>query len=658
MLMAPQHAITQGDYTMRMPAIKARDVRRFLIGERFPTSYELHERLDTMRALAVFASDAISSNAYATEAIMSVLILLGSAALRYTLPLALAVASLILMVVYSYIQTIYHYPSGGGAYMVAKDNLGRYPSLLAGAALLIDYVMTVAVSSSAGVRAVTSAFPEATEYRVLIALAAITLIAWINLRGARESGTIFAVPTYAFVVGAVVVILIGLVRHLGLFGTAPLPVNATTTPPVRDATGLALIWLLLRAFSGGCTALTGIEAISNGVQAFKPPEARHATHTMIAMAIIAVTLFLGISFLATTMHLTPEELGESILSQLTRLVAGRGWLYYWVQVFTALILFLAANTGFQDFPRLSYILAREGFMPRWLQNRGDRLVYSSGIVVLALLSAGLVLLFRADEIAMLPLYALGVMLSFCLSQAGMSHLMARVGRLAPGESLNTGATVVHYEPNWRWKRALNIAGAAITGAVFVVLVATKFVEGAWVVVLALPVIVYFFERIHRHYGRVAQALSVERLDERELNVIADVAIVPIGDIHRGTLLALQYARRIASDVRAVCVATSPEARARVEQRWRRFPSVTGGLELVVLDYAYRDLLPPLVDYVAELSANEYPGRLLTVVIPEFLPANRLARLLHNQTASFLRRTLREHPDVIIIDVPIHVQDRG
>ncbi|MGI6375002.1 MAG: APC family permease [Anaerolineae bacterium] len=642
---------------MRMPTIKARDVKRFLIGERFPTSRELHERLDTVRGLAVFASDTISSNAYATEAIMSVLILLGSAALRFTLPLALAVASLILMVVYSYIQTIYHYPSGGGAYMVAKDNLGRYPSLVAGAALLIDYVMTVAVSTSAGVRAVTSAFPETSDYRVLIALTAITLISWVNLRGVRESGTIFAVPTYAFFTGTLVVIAIGLVRHLGLFGAAPLPVSAMVVPPQRDATGLALIWLLLRAFSGGCTALTGIEAISNGVQAFKPPEARHATTTMVLMAVIAVVLFLGISFLATTMHLAPVELGESILSQLTRNVVGSGFLYYWVQVFTALILFLAANTGFQDFPRLSFFMAREGFMPRWMQNRGDRLVYSSGIIVLALISATLVIVFRADEIAMLPLYALGVMLSFCLSQAGMSQLMARVGKLSPGETLNTGVTTVHYEPNWHWKRALNIAGSITTGAVFIVLVATKFAEGAWMVVLALPLFVYGFERIHHHYERVAKALSVEHFDERQLNVIANVAIVPIGDIHRGTLLALQYARRIASDVRAVSIATSPEARARVEQRWQRFPSVTAGLSLVVLDYEYRDLLEPLVNYITRLNATEFPDHLVTVVIPEFLPSNRLARLLHNRTASFLRRALREHPDIIIIDVPIHVGDR-
>jgi amino acid transporter len=382
--------------------------KRVLIGEPFPTSQEVHERLDKVRGLAVFASDPISSNAYATEAIMGVLIVLGSGALRMTLPIAIGVATLVLMVVFSYIQTILHYPDGGGAYTVAKDNLGRYPSLLAGAALLTDYILTVSVSVSAGVRAVTSAVPEAFDYRIIIALAAIAFITWINLRGVRESGTIFAFPTYAFVVGVLVTIGIGLVRHLELFGAPPLPVLEDAVPATDSLVGFAYIWLLLRAFAGGCTALTGIEAISNGVKAFKPPESRNAAITMVAMGAIAMSLFIGITFLATTMHLVPMEHGESILSQMTRSTAGSGFLYYWVQLFTALILFLAANTGYQDFPRLSSFLAKDGFLPRWMQNRGDRLVYSSGIIVLAVISSIIVILFQANEIAMLPLYALGV----------------------------------------------------------------------------------------------------------------------------------------------------------------------------------------------------------------------------------------------------------
>lgn len=629
------------------------EVKRVLIGEPFPTSREIHERLDKVRGLAVFASDPISSNAYATEAIMSVLIVLGSGALRLTLPLALAVAALVLLVVFSYVQTIFHYPMGGGGYMVTKDNLGRYPSLLAGGALLTDYVLTVSVSVSAGVRAVTSAFPEAFDYRVLIALAAIALVTWMNLRGVRESGTYFAIPTYAFVAGVLLVIGIGLVRHVGLFGAAPLPDLHGTVEAEKNLVGVAYVWLLLRAFAGGCTALTGIEAISDGVQAFKPPESRNAAQTMVAMGIIAMSLFVGISFLSTQMHLVPTH-EESILSQMTRNIAGSGILYYWVQVFTALILFLAANTGYQDFPRLSSFLARDGFLPRWMQNRGDRLVYSSGIIVLATISSLIVIAFSANEIAMLPLYALGVMLSFTLSQAGMSRLMTKVGTLQPGESMDTNVTHIHYEPNWRWKRRVNIVGATTTGIVFVILLATKFVDGAWIVALAIPLLVLLFHRIHRHYERVAASLSTENFHEEDLTEIANVVIVPFSDIHRGSLLALQYAKRISSNVRAVVIASSPESRARVEQRWARFPKLTEGIELVIIDYDYRDILTPLVEYIDRVNNEEFKDSLITIVIPEFISEDIPSQLLHNQTANFLRRQLRSQEDIVIIDVPYHI----
>ncbi len=626
-------------------------VKRVLIGEPFPTSQEIHERLDKVRGLAIFASDPISSNAYATEAIMGVLIVLGSGALALTLPIAVAVAVLVLMVIFSYIQTILHYPNGGGAYIVAKDNLGRYPSLLAGAALLTDYVLTVSVSVSAGVRAVTSAIPEAFDYRVIIAVAAIALITWINLRGMRESGTIFAFPTYAFVAGVLLTILIGLVRHLGIGGAAPLPVLEEAIPPAESLTGFAYLWLLLRAFAGGCTALTGIEAISDGVKAFKPPESKNAAITMVAMGAIAMSLFLGITFLATAMHLVPVEHGESILSQLTRNTTGSGVLYYWVQLFTALILFLAANTGYQDFPRLSSFLAKDGFLPRWMQNRGDRLVFSSGIIVLALVSSVMVIIFQANEIAMLPLYALGVMLSFTLSQAGMSRLMSKIGQLTPGETTSTGSTEIHYEKGWRWKKVVNTLGAITTGIVFVILVATKFLDGAWIIVLAIPLLVFMFYRIHRHYEHVAESLTTEYFDEADLVAVANVAIVPIADIHRGTLRALQYAKRIATEVRAVCVATTPEMHQRIEQRWARFPQLTQGVTLVIIDYDFRDVLTPLVNYIEHVSHEEFKDLLITIVIPEFVPASALAQVLHNQTANLLRWQLRAKKHIIVIDVP-------
>ncbi len=630
------------------------DIKRTLFGEPFPTSQEIHERLDKVRGLAVFASDTISSNAYATEAIMTVLIVLGSGALVMTMPLAIAVAVLVLLVIFSYIQTIVHYPGGGGAYIVSKDNLGMYPSLMAGAALLIDYVLTVAVSTSAGVRAVTSALPELYDYRVIIALAAIAFITWVNLRGMRESGTIFALPTYLFVLGVMVTIVIGLARYSGLFGLEPLPSFHESVPATASLTGFAFLWLLLRAFAGGCTAMTGIEAISDGVSAFKPPESRNAVITMVAMGIIAMALFLGIAFLSTAMHLIPTEHGESILSQMTRQVTGTGIIYYWVQIFTALILFLAANTGYQDFPRLSSFLAKDGYLPRWMQNRGDRLVFSSGITVLAVVSALVVIIFQADEIAMLPLYALGVMLSFTLSQSGMSHLMRRIGRLKPGESAHTGITTIHYEPRWHWKWGVNIVGAITTGIVFMILMATKFLDGAWIVVLAIPMLVFGFHWVNKHYQSVAQALSTRELEEDDLAEVANVAIVPMADVHRGTLQALQYARRIATDVRAVCIATTQEMHERVERRWARFPKLTEGIKLIIIDYDYRDILTPLVEYIETVNHVEFPEQLVTIVIPEFVPAETLGRILHNQTANLMRRHLRSREDVIVIDVPFHI----
>ena len=617
---------------------------------------EMHERLDNFRALAIFASDPISSNAYATEAIMSVLIVLGSGALSLTLPIGLAVAGLILLVISSYIQTIIHYPGGGGAYMVAKDNLGEFPSLLAAAALLTDYILTVAVSVSAGVRAVTSAFPEIYDYRILLAILAIILVTWMNLRGIRESGTVFAIPTYAFVLGVLVTIVIGVLRQFQLFGIAPLPVEAAAIQAIAAPEGFAYIWLLLRAFSGGCTALTGIEAISDGVQAFKPPESKNAVKTMIIMGTIAMTLFIGITVIATHMHLVPGET-ESILSQMTRGVNGRGFIYYWVQLFTAAILFLAANTAYQDFPRLSSFLAKDRFMPRWMQNRGDRLVYSGGIIVLAFLASLLVILFQANEIAMLPLYALGVMLSFSTSQTGMFFLMGKIAKLKPGENIQTKVTTIHYEKRPRLKQTLNIVGALVTFVVFVILLTTKFVEGAWIVVVIIPILIFMFYSIRHHYERVSQALALHDLDPDTLSEIANTVIVPIGDVHRGVLRALVYAKRISKDVRAICVVTSPDMKERILRRWNQFPKVTRRVKLTLIETDFRDVISPVVKYIEEVNQTEFPDKLLTVVMPFFIPTNPISRVLHNQTAAQMRWALQSHKDIVIIDVPIHIDSQ-
>ncbi len=378
---------------------------------------------------------------------------------------------------------------------------------------------------------------------------------------------------------------------------------------------------------------------------------------MVVMGTMAMSLFIGISFLATHLQLVPHE-GESILSQMTREVTGGGPLYFWVQTFTALILILAANTAYQDFPRLSSFLARDGFLPRWLQNRGDRLVYSSGIVALAIIASIIVIVFDADEIAMLPLYALGVMMGFTISQAGMFRLMGRIGQLQPGESVDTRITHIHYEPGWRWKRLVNGFGAITTGIVFLILLATKFIEGGWVVALIIPLMVFLFHTINRHYDLVADSLSTQGLSDKDLVQVADVAIVPLADVHRGTLRALLYARRISKDVRAVTIITSPEQRERFLRRWGRFPKLTQQIRLELIDYDFRDILDPLVDYIERVNNEEFPGHLVTVVVPEFLPDSLWERLLHNQTANFLRNRLRNQDHLIIIDVPFHIGHEG
>jgi amino acid transporter len=473
-----------------------------------------------------------------------------------TTPLGLAVVGLVLLVIFSYIQTILHYPDGGGAYTVAKDNLGTLASLTAAAALLVDYILTVSVSVSAGVRAVTSAFPETFDFRITMAIVAISILTWINLRGVRESGTIFAVPTYAFVAGVGLTIVLGIVRYYGLFGVSPIPVVEEVVEPTKSLVGFAYVWLLLRAFAGGCTALTGIEAISNGVQAFRKPESKNANITMVAMGLMAMALFTGITFLSTHLGLIPSHT-ESILSQMARRITGGGLLYYWVQFFTAMILFLAANTAYQGFPRLGSFLAKDNFLPRWMENRGDRLVYSSGIGVLAVISALFVIAFDANEIAMLPLYALGVMLTFFISQTGMFRLMGRIAHLQPGERIRTMVTEIHYERGAPYKRLMNAVGAIATFAVFVILLTTKFREGAWMVAVVVPLLITLFISIHRHYDRVAAALSTNGLTDQDMTGVADVVVVPIADVHRGTLRAITYAKRFSKDVRVLCIITLP-----------------------------------------------------------------------------------------------------
>ncbi len=644
------------------------NIKHLLFGKPFPTSSAHHERLDKIRGLAVFASDPISSNAYATEAIMRVLIALGAAALSFTLPIAAMIALLVLMVVLSYNQTIKHYPMGGGAYMVSKDNLGRGASWLAGAAILSDYILTVAVSVSAGVKAISSAFPEQPalhEHRVLIGVGIIIILTWLNLRGVRESGTIFAIPTYAFVGGVLLVIAIGLIRHFGILGS-PLPPRIDTVKE-HGVTGFEYVFLLFRAFAGGCTALTGIEAISDGVQAFRHPAPRNAIITMRAMAIMAMSLFIGISFLATHTNISEQSLlaegTESVLSQMTRIVTngvpGGGVLYFWVQTTTTLILILAANTAYADFPRIAAFLAQDGFLPRWMSRLGGRLVYSAGITSLAIMASLLLAIFGGEEQNLLPLYAIGVFLSFTLSQAGMIVMWGKVAKLKPGEELKTQVTTLHHEPDYHIKRIPSIIGVVMTFLVLIILAVTKFREGAWIVLAALPLIILLFHIIRKHYDHVAHNLRLSGLEPAALRDPADVAIVPIGGVHRASLRAIKYAIKFSDDVRVVQVVGSQEEEDISRQRWEQWQNVVPSAKLVFLHTDFRDFLRPLVDYIYSVNHDEYPGQLITVVVPEFVPDSKIANLLHNQTATMLRLMLRGYEDVVVIDVPYHLRkDQG
>ena len=614
-------------------------LRRLFIGSPLPSAAETEQRLNRVRALAVFSSDALSSVAYATEEILLVLVLAGTGALHLALPISLAIAALMVLVIVSYYQTIHAYPSGGGAYIVAHDNLGAGAGLVAAAALLTDYELTVAVSITAGIAAITSAFPELLPWRVWLCLLAITLITWANLRGVRESGTLFAVPTYTFIVLFGLLIIIGLIRT-ALGQIAP-PVGAAS--PLGQAVQPLTQFLILRAFASGCTALTGVEAISNGVPAFKPPEARHAGQTLIAMAVLLASMFVGVTILVRSLEIAPS-VDQTVVSSLAHSVFGNSLFYYAVQAATMLILVLAANTSFAGFPRLAAILASDRYLPRQFASVGDRLVYSNGIIFLAVIAAALVIIFRGETHNLIPLYAVGVFLSFTLSQAGMVRRWFR----------ERGS-------GWAWKALLNGLGALATASVLMVVVATKFIHGAWIIILLIPLIVWLFNAIHSHFLSLAAQLSLS--DEEPQPWASDAiaghlkVVVPVSGIHRGSLEALRFARSLTTHVTAVIVDQSPETTAAVREKWEQWGH---GIPLIVLESPYRSTIRPLLAYLEEADREDPSDELAVVVLPEFVPAQEWHRLLHNGTAVLLRaalvyqRGLRRH-DRIIINVPYHLQ---
>lgn len=623
-----------------------RSWRSWLIGRPLPTADAAHETIGKVVGLAVFASDALSSNAYATQEILTVLMVAGAAALGYVFPISVVIVLLLSIVVFSYVQTIYAYPDGGGSYIVARDNLGELAAQITGAALLIDYTLTVAVSISSGVAQVTSAFPELFAYRVAIAVGLVAVIMTVNLRGVRESGVIFAIPSYSFLLMMFLTVGVGFFRHVtGTLGEVLDPPQVEVLPVEAIS-----VFLLLHAFANGTTALTGVEAIADGITAFKEPRSRNAGITLIWLATILGTLFLSISYLAVAIKAVPSET-ETVISQLARTAfAGRNPLYLGVIATTSLILLMAANTSFNGFPRLSAIQATDGYLPRQLTYRGSRLVYSRGIMVLALAASLLIIIFGASVNALIPLYAVGVFLSFTLAQAGMARRWWKCGHLLPGQERKEHGSTLHYEPGWQYKMVINGLGAVCTAVVTLIFAATKFREGAWMVLFALPVLVAIFFAIHRHYRNLAANLSLEAFGEPP-RIIRHRVIVPISGVHRGTLAALRYAHSLSHDITAVHVVIDPVEAEKVQRKWEMWGD---GIRLVLLDSPYRQMLEPLLSYIQEIAALCQPNEAITVVVPQFVPGRWWHNLLHTQTAMLLRLALLSKPGIVVTDVPYQV----
>ncbi|HTM05282.1 MAG TPA: APC family permease [Vicinamibacterales bacterium] len=598
-------------------------VKRLIVGAPIPSHEAHHERLSRITGLAILSSDALSSVAYATEEILRVLLIGGAAALSLVTPIGLIIAFTLAIVAFSYRQTIHAYPSGGGAYIVARENLGTLPSLIAAASLLIDYVLTVAVSVAAGVAAVTSAFPGLTPWRVDLSLAFVGVLMIGNLRGVRESGRIFAVPTYFFIISIIAMLGVGTWRSLT--GTI-----AAAAPAVSTSPGMLTTFALLTAFSNGCTAMTGVEAVSNGVPAFRPPESRNAASTLVSMAVLAITMFIGITLLAHAYGVVPNDT-ETVVSQVARLTFRGGFAYYAVQAATMLILVLAANTAYADFPRLASIVARDRFLPRQFMNQGDRLAFSNGILILSVLAATLLAIFGGDTHALIPLYMIGVFVSFTLSQAGM---------------------VVHWRmlktAGWRSSAVVNGVGAIVTAIVLVIVAITKAAEGAWIILLMIPVLVGIFEITRRHYDHVAHELTLR--DWAPGPAGRHVALVPIGGLQRAVVQALRYARTLTTDVRAIYVEIDPQATAALRQQW---PEWGQGVDLVVLESPFRSLMEPLLEYIEQLQTSE-PNGYVTVILPEFIPQRFWQHLLHNQHALLIKGALLFKPNVVVTSVPFHL----
>lgn len=597
-------------------------LKKILLGSPLESYKVEHQRITKRVALAVFSSDALSSVAYATEEMLLVLVPAGIMAVQLSLPIALSIAVLLIILISSYSETIHAYPNGGGAYMVSKENLGKYASLVAGASLLIDYVLTVSVSAASGVAALTSAFPEVYPYKIAIGLFFIGFITLMNLRGVRESGTVFAFPTYMFIFSFFTLILFGFYEYF--FSVKTIVHEAWI--PSAEAWDYVSFFLVLKAFSSGCAALTGVEAISNGVPAFKAPQSKNANITLVMMGLILMCLFLGVTELARFYHVLPK-VTDTVVSQIAAHVFGRNFFYYFLQVATALILFLAANTSFSGFPLLASLLARDGYLPRQLSNMGDRLAFSNGIILLGLVSGSLLVLFQGNTHFLIPLYAVGVFISFTLSQSGM---------------------VVHWitiKGSWWIPRAvLNGVGAITTGIAMIVIASTKFTHGAWMVIIFIPIMVSVFLAVRRHYQNIVSQLSPKAIDL--IRPHHHKVLIPLSTFHKGTVKSIIYAKSISKEVQAVYIAINPERTEKIKDIWSEW-----GLDipLIILETPYRSVVQPLVDYIDQLQSED-PEMLITVVMPEFVPAKWWQQMLHNQSALLIRGTLMFKKGVVVTSV--------
>ena len=610
-------------------------VKRILVGRPLSSAEQEHQRIGKTIALAVFSSDAISSTAYATEEILFVTAL-GTSSLALGLdtliPISIAVAAILAIVVTSYRQTIFAYPSGGGSYVVSRENLGEMPSLVAGASLLVDYILTVAVSISAGVAAILSipALRDLADYRVEVALLLIAIITVANLRGIKESGRIFAVPTYIYIV--ILTVLVGYGLYESFFGNlGHVPFNPKEFEGSRVAGGTLGLFLILKGFSSGAVALTGVEAISNGVPAFRRPESKNAATTLMWMGLILGVLFFGVSLLAHRTHPYPSH-DQTVFSQMGLLVFGNGPVYLLLQVATAAILTLAANTAYADFPRLSSIIAHDKYLPRQLANRGDRLVFSNGVLILATMAGILIVAFGGLTNALIPLYAVGVFTSFTLSQAGMvrHHQKER-------------------EPRWKFNAWLNGVGSVTTFIILIVVAVTKFTSGAWVPIVVIPFIILLFKSIHNHYVGIEKGL--EAAPDYRPRPMNHTVVVLVGSVHRGVLEALAYARSMRPNrLLAVTVVSDEDEQEKIARDWAHY-GIDIPLEIVFSPY--RELARPVLRFVEELDAQR-SNDIVTVVIPEFVVSSWWGQLLHNQSALFLKGRLLFRKGTVVTSVPYHV----